>query len=190
MTGLLATGRAAACAALLCGALAGCAQDEQLPPGPLQVTSGEVSMMLAPMPGPAFGSVSPCLDADEAATVQLVDVTPIIESNAGDAEVRVAWLTPRQRLRMGAGGLDQLEEPFDADLTGSGKVHPCGDGGANTGLELAIVVPPAEDTAVVVDGLDVTYEIDGTRYQTHGTVTVGMCAAEPDDIDAEPTDCQ
>jgi hypothetical protein len=60
----------------------------------------------------------------------------------------------------------------------------------NTGLALAVLLPVPSDSAVVVDGVAVSYEVDGRAYDTIIDATIGVCAADPASSSEQPESCQ
>lgn len=154
-------------------------------------TSGHMTNMLAPMGKPAFIAVPACIEGDGGATVRLhtIDAGDVVGAATDDIEFLAAWPEDDKPLKVAAGSMRDLEKPFRPYHETSGRVHQCYDGASTTGLEIATVLPNPTSTAVVVDGLQVAYTVQGQRYVERVNVTLGMCADAPRAQEAEPEEC-
>lgn len=180
------TAAAAAIAVLAMG------NDEEFPDGPLLMTNGHMTNMLQPLGEPAFIAVPACVEGtDEPTTVRLESVraTEVTGANANDIRYLAAWPAQNNPLRVAAAGISMLEDEFRPYQDTQGLVMPCGHPSPVTGLEIATVLPAAEDTAVVIDGLDLTYTIGDDNFTDHVDVTLGMCSSAPDTPADEPEEC-
>lgn len=107
----------------------------------------------------------------------------------------IAWTADTDPLRRGGGPVSKLPSSFEAAPTGGepesasrGEVAECT--ARNTGLALAVLLPVPSDSAVVVDGVAVSYEVDGRAYDTIIDATIGVCAADPASSSEQPESCQ
>ena len=154
--------------------------------GPLRLTDGHVGSMLFPLGEPSFITVPACgLSGD--LNVEIIAVSAQSVTGTDDVSFLAAWLGPGDELKIGAAGLSKLEDPFEPAAGTSGRVASCAEM-PNT-LELAVVLPEATDTAVVVEGFTVTYAVGSKEYTALADVTYGVCASDPLDPASEPAEC-
>ncbi|MBD8869901.1 hypothetical protein [Nocardioides donggukensis] len=180
-------------AGLLLVAAAGCQGDEDGPPsgdrtggGPIELAQ-DMTNLLAPITGPTFFAIPACGSDGPVDDVEIVSLAPLEVSGGETITFTAAWPGPDERLKLGAGRLEQLEEPFGEAVGSRGSVAGCGEGLPT--LEFAVQLPEAVDRAVVVDGFEVTYETGGRRYTASSNVELGVCGSDPVDPDEEPEDC-
>ena len=169
---------------LALSALAGCASasvggDGSSPQpaasdGPLTFPDG-FGLMRAPRRGSSYAVFEACGAAGNVA-VRLVRVRPVRLAGAESVAFEAAWPVPGQRPLPGGGGLP-LPRQYQPSAGAEGVVNGCGNPPAS--LEIAAVFPPAETADVVVDGIEVVYEVDGRRYTETADVTLGICATDP-----------
>ena len=56
-------------------------------------------------------------------------------------------------------------------------------------MALAVLLPVPSESAVVVDGIAVSYEVAGRGYTTVIDATIGVCAADPASSPEQPENC-
>lgn len=168
--------------------LTGSARTSTTEEGPLTFTSGHMTYLMAPQPHPMFASLPGCLTSDDSAHVQIDAVEAAHLSGTGDVEFQVAWPSDEQRFSAGGGRVRSLPDAFAPAERSSGRVQPCGAN--DPGLILAVLLPVPRDTAVVVDGINVTYQVHGTTHVETIDAVLGSCAARPADPGSEHPGCQ
>lgn len=150
--------------------------------GPLDFPSGLTAMMY-PMETGSFYVVGACAK-QEAVSVQIVQVEPVDLSGADRVRFKVGWPTPKHPNRFGSAPIRRLPDLFEAAQGSSGTAKSCDD--PPSSLQIATVFPAAVHRDIVVDGIEVTYEVDGRRYTGTADVRLGVCAAEPAGEPSEP----
>jgi hypothetical protein len=186
---------------ILGAALSSCTDDGRLPAGggtesgPLSFTAGHVEVMMAASPRAMFGALAGCLTEGSPAEVTVTDVEAVEATGVEDVAFEVAWTANTEPLRRGGGPVSKLPAAFEAAPTGGdpesasrGQVAGCTE--RNTGLALAVLLPVPSESAVVVDGIAVSYELDGRDYSTVVDATIGVCAADPASSSEQPETCR
>lgn len=162
--------------------------------GPLMMTEGHMTNMLQPLGSESFIAISACLegaDAPELVRLDGVEAVRVRGADAEDIRFLAAWPPQDRPLWIAAERLGRIEGPYTEDYEGSsGEVMPCGHASLETGLSIATVLPVAEGTAAIVDDLEVTYTTGGETYALQADVTLGVCASDPVDPDAEHEYCR
>lgn len=154
--------------------------------GPLEFPTG-LKVMLAAHPEETFNTFAACgTDQDE--QVRLVSLEPLEVTGTSEIEFAAAWLGPGEDLRRGAGPRRLMESPFGPAEDSSGIAERCSL--PESTFEIAVLLPRPTDTAIVVEGVRVVYEIGGDVFREVVNVTFGVCATAPADADHEPEECQ
>ncbi len=163
--------------------------------GPLSFTAGHVEVMMAASPRPMFGALPGCLTEGSPAEVTVTGVEAAEATDADRVTFEVAWTAHTEPMGRGGGPVSKLPGAFEAAPTGGepesashGEVAECT--AHNTGLELAVLFPVPSDSAVVVNGIAVSYEVDGRLDNTVIDATIGVCAADPGSPLEQPVTCQ
>ena len=162
--------------------------------GPLSFTSGHVEVMMATSPRPMFGALPGCLSEGSPAEVTVTGVEAVEVTGAEDVTFEVAWTANTEPLRKGGGPVSKLPSAFQAAPTG-GAPEPASHGEVaectahNTGMALAVLLPVPSESAVVVDGIAVSYEVAGRGYNTVIDATIGVCATDPASSPEQPENC-
>ncbi len=163
--------------------------------GPLSFTSGHVEVMMTASPRPMFGALAGCLTEDSPADVTVTGVEAVEVTGAEDVTFEVAWTANTEPLRKGGGPVSKLPATFEAAPTGGepesashGEVAECT--ARNTGMALAVLLPVPSESAVVVDGIAVSYEVAGRGYNHVIDATIGVCAADPASSPEQPENCR
>lgn len=186
---------------ILGAALSSCTHDDRsLPgagtdPGPLSFTAGHVEVMMAASSRPMFGALAGCLTEGSPAEVTVTGVEAVEATGAEDVAFELAWTANTQPLRRGGGPVSKLPATFEAapargdpESATRGQVAECTE--RNTGLALAVLLPVPSESAVVVDGIAVSYEVAGRDYSTVVDATIGVCAADPASSSEQPETCR
>jgi hypothetical protein len=163
--------------------------------GPLSFSAGHVEVMMAASPRRMFGALAGCLTEGAPAEVLVTGVEAVEAAGAQDASFEVAWTANNEPLRRGGGPVSKLPVAFEAAPTAGepesasrGEVAECT--ARNTGLALAVLFPVPLESAVVVNGIAVSYEVGGRGYNTVIDATIGVCAADPAPAPEQPDSCQ
>lgn len=186
---------------ILGAALSSCTDDDGSPAGavtesgPLSFTSAHLEVMMAASPRPMFGALPGCLTEGSPAQVTVTDVEAVDATGADDVSFEVAWTANTQPLRRGGGPVSKLPAAFEAapaagEPRSASRGEVAGCTARNTGLALAVLLPVPSDSAVVVDGIAVSYEVDGRDYNTVIDATIGVCTADPASYPEQPENCQ
>jgi hypothetical protein len=114
-----------------------------------------LALVMAPRRGPSYAVFEAC-GVTEDLRIRLVRISPVRLTGAEAVRFEAAWPVSGQRPLPGGGGLP-LPEAYEPSAGSSGVVRGCGTPPAN--LEIAAVLPPAVTADVIVDGIEVVYEV-------------------------------
>lgn len=134
------------------------------------------SMVMAATDTGMFATVSACSKTEPVEiTIRRIEA---IDLGAAEAVAfRVAWPTEEDPAKIGAGRLP-LPSMYRRAEGATGTLVRCRTNPARE-LDIAVLLPQATTEPVIVRGISVTYEADGTAFRAVADVDLGLCPVEP-----------
>lgn len=159
---------------LACGlvviAAGGCASTS---PGPLNF--GGYGNTLEPHENPPYFGVDVCSE-DGVKTVAITKVRPgSVTGSAEPISFRIAW-PDGQRFQRVISSHEALPDAYLPVRGARGEVGTCGED-PDRYAALAVVFPPTKRRPITVDGVSVTYQVDGDVYTGRAEVLLTQCPA-------------
>lgn len=141
-------------------------------PDPMQL--GGYGNVLEPQSAPPYFTLDMCLPGGDA----LVNITDVqVDDLRGEtAPIRFAVAFGDSEAAETISGPQPAPDGFHEAVGAAGAVPSCdGDESAVRMATLAVLFPPVGDEPVVVDGVTVTYEVDGDEHSAQSDAFLVQC---------------